>query len=103
MCGTEVRLVELNQRDIPGLIALSDSVGWDYDEPELVTILSAGRGFGHKTEQEASYPARLCCLMGRNWLPLAWSLFIRRIRGEAWAQQRLRLVWARLANKQPSC
>ncbi|WCF08998.1 GNAT family N-acetyltransferase [Paenibacillus thiaminolyticus] len=51
MCGTEVRLVELNQRDIPGLIALSDSVGWDYDEPELVTILSAGRVFGHKTEQ----------------------------------------------------
>ncbi|NGP61231.1 GNAT family N-acetyltransferase [Paenibacillus thiaminolyticus] len=51
MCGTEVRLVELNQRDIPGLIALSDSVGWDYDEPELVTILSSGRGFGHKTEQ----------------------------------------------------
>ncbi|MFL1675233.1 GNAT family N-acetyltransferase [Paenibacillus dendritiformis] len=51
MCGTAVRLVELHQEDIPGLIALSDSVGWDYDEPELVTILSAGRVFGHKTEQ----------------------------------------------------
>nr|WP_206765649.1 GNAT family N-acetyltransferase [Paenibacillus dendritiformis] len=44
-------MLELHEEDIPGLIALSDSVGWDYDEPELVTILSAGRVFGHKTEQ----------------------------------------------------
>ncbi len=34
--------------DIPGLIALSDSVGWDYDESEIQTILSTGTVFGHK-------------------------------------------------------
>ncbi|TKI56258.1 GNAT family N-acetyltransferase [Brevibacillus antibioticus] len=34
--------------DIPGLIALSDSVGWDYDEAEIHTILSIGTVFGHK-------------------------------------------------------
>lgn len=51
MYGTAVRLVELQRQDIPGLIALSDSIGWDYDEPDLVTILSAGRVLGHKTEQ----------------------------------------------------
>lgn len=38
----------LTVTDIPGLIALSDSVGWDYDEPEIHTILSIGTVFGHK-------------------------------------------------------
>ncbi|CAI8740937.1 putative acyltransferase [Brevibacillus sp. IT-7CA2] len=38
----------LTVSDIPGLIALSDSVGWDYDESEIRTILSIGTVFGHK-------------------------------------------------------
>ncbi|MFE4522399.1 GNAT family N-acetyltransferase [Cytobacillus firmus] len=41
-------LAELNQYDIPGLIDLSASVGWDYDEYEVRTILESGRVFGHK-------------------------------------------------------
>ncbi|EJL22308.1 putative acyltransferase [Brevibacillus sp. BC25] len=41
-------LHSLTISDIPGLIALSDSVGWDYDESEIRTILSIGTVFGHK-------------------------------------------------------
>ncbi|MBG9447507.1 GNAT family N-acetyltransferase [Cytobacillus firmus] len=41
-------LAELNQYDIPGLIDLSASVGWDYDEYEVRTLLESGRVFGHK-------------------------------------------------------
>lgn len=41
-------LGELNQYDIPGLIDLSASVGWDYDENEVRTLLESGRVFGHK-------------------------------------------------------
>ncbi|KLH97092.1 GNAT family N-acetyltransferase [Brevibacillus formosus] len=41
-------LHSLTISDIPGLIALSDSVGWDYDEAEIRTILSIGSVFGHK-------------------------------------------------------
>ncbi|WGV62085.1 GNAT family N-acetyltransferase [Brevibacillus brevis] len=41
-------LHSLTIADIPGLIALSDSVGWDYDESEIRTILSIGTAFGHK-------------------------------------------------------
>ncbi|MBG9944472.1 GNAT family N-acetyltransferase [Brevibacillus formosus] len=41
-------LHSLTISDIPGLIALSDSVGWDYDETEIHTILSIGTAFGHK-------------------------------------------------------
>lgn len=41
-------LHSLTISDIPGLIALSDSVGWDYNESEIHTILSIGTVFGHK-------------------------------------------------------
>ncbi|WP_200879193.1 hypothetical protein [Paenibacillus tyrfis] len=30
---------KLSETDISGLIALSESVGWDYAEPELRTVL----------------------------------------------------------------
>jgi hypothetical protein len=32
MKGTSVNLVRFSYEDIPGLISLSASVGWDYDE-----------------------------------------------------------------------
>jgi predicted N-acetyltransferase YhbS len=44
-------LRELNERDIPGLIDLSASVGWDYDEHEVETLLRSGRVFGHKNAE----------------------------------------------------
>lgn len=43
-------LSTLDENDIPGLIALSQSVGWDYDEHEIRTVLSSGKIVGHKAE-----------------------------------------------------
>ncbi|XXM72336.1 GNAT family N-acetyltransferase [Lysinibacillus sphaericus] len=45
---SKVNLVQLGKTDIPGLIALSESVGWDYDENEIASVLSSGNVFGHK-------------------------------------------------------
>lgn len=45
---TVLKLVELDQDDILGLIELSASVGWDYDEYEIRTVMSCGKIFGHK-------------------------------------------------------
>lgn len=45
---TALELVELDQYDILGLIELSASVGWDYDEYEIRTVMSSGKIFGHK-------------------------------------------------------
>lgn len=39
----------LSEQDIGRLIRLSKSVGWDYDAPEIKTILSSGSVYGHKT------------------------------------------------------
>lgn len=40
----------LDKYDIAGLIALSASVGWDYDEHEIRTVMSSGKIVGHKNE-----------------------------------------------------
>lgn len=44
-----VKLNVLNMKDIHGLKSLSASVGWDYDEDELRTVLLSGKVFGYKT------------------------------------------------------
>ncbi|MGE8205639.1 GNAT family N-acetyltransferase [Heyndrickxia sp. NPDC080065] len=45
----EMRLEKFDYCDITSLIELSNSVGWDYDQNEIMTILSSGRVYGHKT------------------------------------------------------
>ncbi|KOS60187.1 GNAT family N-acetyltransferase [Lysinibacillus agricola] len=47
----QLQLVLFNENDIPGLIALSDSVGWDYDEFEIRTVMLSGKIFGHKNAE----------------------------------------------------
>ncbi|WP_284286059.1 GNAT family N-acetyltransferase [Alicyclobacillus fastidiosus] len=42
-------LDELYEKDIQQLIRLSESVGWDYDESEIRTIMISGLVYGHKT------------------------------------------------------
>ena len=42
------KLEEFNSKDIEGLIELSASVEWDYDDHEINTVLSSGKIFGHK-------------------------------------------------------
>jgi predicted GNAT family N-acyltransferase len=48
---TILELVQLDIYDVPGLIRLSASVGWDYDEKEIGTVLSSGKIFGHKNAE----------------------------------------------------
>ncbi len=48
---TELELVRFDETDVVGLIDLSTSVGWDYDEHEIGTVLSSGKIFGHKNAQ----------------------------------------------------
>lgn len=47
----QLQLVLFDVNDIPGLIALSDSVGWDYDESEIRTVMMSGKIFGHKNAE----------------------------------------------------
>lgn len=46
-----LELVQFDKCDVPGLIELSASVGWDYDEYEIGTVLSSGKIFGHKNAE----------------------------------------------------
>ncbi|MFC7785489.1 GNAT family N-acetyltransferase [Rossellomorea sp. GCM10028870] len=48
---SKVDLVQFDKKDIPGLIELSESVGWDYDEHEIGTVMSSGKVFGHKNTE----------------------------------------------------
>ena len=44
----ELKLVELDKYDVLGLVELSTSVGWDYDEYEVRTVMASGKIYGHK-------------------------------------------------------
>lgn len=46
-----LELVQFDKCDVSGLIELSASVGWDYDENEIRTVLSSGKIFGHKNAE----------------------------------------------------
>ncbi|GAE36443.1 GNAT family N-acetyltransferase [Halalkalibacter akibai] len=46
-----LELIQFDGYDVPGLIELSASVGWDYDEKEIGTVLSSGKIFGHKNAE----------------------------------------------------
>lgn len=52
---TEDRVVlnveQFNNNDVSKLIELSSSVGWDYDDYEIKTILSSGKIYGHKNPE----------------------------------------------------
>ncbi|ETT84313.1 GNAT family N-acetyltransferase [Viridibacillus sp. FSL R5-0477] len=45
---TVLELVEFDKYDVLGLVELSTSVGWDYDEHEIRTVMSSGKIYGHK-------------------------------------------------------
>ncbi|QNK89113.1 GNAT family N-acetyltransferase [Sporosarcina sp. resist] len=40
-------IIRLMEKDLQSIIRLSESVGWDYDEKEIKTILLSGKIFGH--------------------------------------------------------
>lgn len=45
---TALELMEFGKYDVLGLVELSSSVGWDYDEYEIRTVMSSGKIYGHK-------------------------------------------------------
>lgn len=47
----DVKLERLSHEDIPFLLKLSESVGWDYDEQEVESIMSSGVFYGHRTSK----------------------------------------------------
>ncbi|KAA0547223.1 GNAT family N-acetyltransferase [Bacillus sp. BGMRC 2118] len=49
--NTLLRLVEFDKHDIPGIVDLSTSVNWDYDEYEIGTVMASGKIFGHKNKE----------------------------------------------------
>ncbi|ALC85473.1 MULTISPECIES: GNAT family N-acetyltransferase [Bacillaceae] len=46
-----LELVQFDEYDVLGLIELSASVNWDYDEHEISTVMSSGKIFGHKNAE----------------------------------------------------
>jgi len=44
-------LMQFNKYDVLDLIKLSASVGWDYDEFEIKTIMATGNIFGHRNNE----------------------------------------------------
>ena len=49
---TVLKLVQFNKYDVLELVELSASVGWDYDEFEIRTVLKCGYIFGHRNTEE---------------------------------------------------
>lgn len=45
-----LKIVNFDISDIPDLIGLSESVGWDYDFDEIQTILMSGIVYGHRNQ-----------------------------------------------------
>jgi len=43
-----LNLAHFEKNDVSDLIVLSGSIGWDYDENEIGTILASGKIFVHK-------------------------------------------------------
>jgi ribosomal protein S18 acetylase RimI-like enzyme len=48
---SKLYLVQFDNKDVQGLIELSESVGWDYDEHEIGIVMSSGKVFGHKNAE----------------------------------------------------
>ncbi|MGD6874263.1 GNAT family N-acetyltransferase [Sutcliffiella horikoshii] len=44
-------VVQFEKNDVSDLIELSGSIGWDYDENEIGTIMASGKIFGHKNRE----------------------------------------------------
>ncbi|QQE78713.1 GNAT family N-acetyltransferase [Alicyclobacillus sp. SO9] len=44
----DLSLNELDARDIPQIVRLSERVGWDYDEAEVRTVMVSGKVYGHR-------------------------------------------------------
>lgn len=48
---TKLSFKKFDHPDIPALIDLSTSIGWDYDRNEITTMMNSGKIYGHKNEE----------------------------------------------------
>ncbi|WP_231687660.1 hypothetical protein [Bacillus sp. CHD6a] len=65
------------ERDIPGLIELSASVGWDYDKNEIQTIMSSGKVYGYKIDEGVIVASAAIIPYGVNLASIVWGLYIQ--------------------------
>jgi hypothetical protein len=63
-----LKVERFNLNDVSGLIRLSSSVGWDYDEEEIHTILSSVSIFGQKNPERETLQVQSSFLTKRNSL-----------------------------------
>ena len=45
-----LKIVQFEENDIPCLINLFKSIGWDYDQNEIKTVMTSGKIYGHKSQ-----------------------------------------------------
>ncbi|MBO8171514.1 MAG: GNAT family N-acetyltransferase [Bacillaceae bacterium] len=78
---THFQIHTLHQEDIKGLIELSASVGWDYDEAEIKTVMSAGTSYGHKNEQGQIISSAAIIPYGQKLASIGMVIVDQRYRG----------------------
>ncbi|WP_242224180.1 GNAT family N-acetyltransferase [Bacillus cereus group sp. BfR-BA-01380] len=77
----ELQIYKFCKEDIPKLIALSASIGWDYDENEINTIMSVGTIYGHKTNQGEIISSAALIPYGNNLASIGMVIVNENYRG----------------------
>ncbi|WP_427110230.1 GNAT family N-acetyltransferase [Lysinibacillus xylanilyticus] len=77
----QLQLVLFDANDIPGLIDLSDSVGWDYDESEIKTVMMSGKIFGHKNAEGKIVSSAAIITYDRNLASIGMVIVHENYRG----------------------
>ncbi|MFE7060932.1 GNAT family N-acetyltransferase [Sutcliffiella sp. NPDC057660] len=72
----------LKERDIPGLIELSTSVGWDYDKDEIQTIMSSGKVYGYKNDEGTIVSSAAVIPYGSNLASIGMVIVHQDYRGQ---------------------
>lgn len=79
--NTVLELVQFDKYDVLDLIELSESVGWDYDEHEISTVLSSGNIFGHRNSEGKIVSSAAIILYGTNVASIGMVIVHKKYRG----------------------
>lgn len=74
----ELALHILTKQDIPSLIELTRSIGWDYNKEELNTIFSSGKVFGHRNKEGENISAAAIIPYENNKLASIGMVLVRK-------------------------
>lgn len=75
-------LETFKERDIPGLIKLSASVGWDYDKDEIQTIMASGKVYGYKNDEGTIVSSAAVIPYGSNLASIGMVIVHQGYRGQ---------------------